>query len=214
MVNICFSTTNQLLSRVLRWVMSSSVSHALVTYRNPVFDRVMVLEAQGRGFVSIPWRRWRKKNRLVARYSLRLPDEKVMNGLRYLSGRLGDQYDMRALIGFLFRGIIGRNFLNSPRKLLCSEAVARFLEVSGVKLPRRAGDINPKELMCFAEDHPDIFCLEEHIDADAMEDGQEAAEKLVDPLPPSHAQLIWPPPLPTEPAATLTDDARGGLRIN
>lgn len=196
MVNICFSTTNKLFSRVLRWFMSSRVSHVLVTYHNPVFDRVMVLEAQGRGFVSVSWKRWRKKNRLIARYSLRLPDDRVRDGLRFLSSRLGDEFDTRALFGFLLRPYVRRNFLDSPKKLFCSEAVAEFLRVVGVKLPREPSAITPKELFYFVRDNPELFCLEEHTDRRQKQRELLAAASLEQPRPPSRAQVVEPPTPP------------------
>lgn len=198
MVNICFSTTDSLFSRILRWFMSSRISHALVTYHNPVFDRIMVLEARRQGFVSVPWKRWKKHNKLMARYSLRLPDDRLRDGLRYLSGRLGDQFDLRALFGFLFRGRWGRNLLNSPSRLFCSEAVAGFLQMAGVKLPRQPGDISPKELLEFAQDRPDIFCLEEHVDTREVARSQQVIEELEEVRPPSQAQFIWPPLAPLD----------------
>jgi hypothetical protein len=198
MVNICFSTTDSLFSRFLRWFMSSRISHALVTYHNPVFDRIMVLEARQQGFVSVPWKRWKRHNKLVARYSLRVPDERLRAGLHYLSGRLGDQFDVRALFGFLFRGRLGRNLLNSPSRLFCSEAVAGFLQVAGVELERRPGDISPKELLQFAQDNPEIFCLEEHLDDGEVARSRRMVEELDDVPPPSQAQFIWPPLAPLD----------------
>ena len=52
--------------------------------------------------------------------------------------------------------------------------------------------------MRFAHDHPEIFCLEEHIDQKQMQEGLEAAENLEDARPPSSAQLTLPPISPDD----------------
>ena len=120
-----------------------------------------MLEVQGRGFVMVPWSRWNKKNDLVCRYQLQLPEEDLRRALMKLANRLGDPYDTWSLVGFLFMifGGLKRNMTDSKDKLVCSELVAIFLEWAGIDF-EDIGKVTPRDLLNVAERHPEVFKLE------------------------------------------------------
>ncbi|MFW6067425.1 MAG: hypothetical protein ACOC97_03745 [Myxococcota bacterium] len=158
-INICFSTTDALLSRWIRFVTRSQVSHALITFRDQTLGRVLVMEATGRGLNVVPWRRWRQKNTLVARFRPTLPLEDQVRALHRMGHLLGSEYDTISLWGFACRRWQKRakNPLDDPTKLICSEAVARMLKIMGVKSFRRPGDWTPAEVYRFVRARPRLF---------------------------------------------------------
>src|SRR5262245_39945283 len=100
-VHIGFSTTGGWLSRVIRRVTGSPVSHSFVVYLSAVFGKDMVLEASGHGFRVMAWRRFDKENKLVAMYRLKVSDAVLHDALGKLAERLGDAYDTLSLFGYL-----------------------------------------------------------------------------------------------------------------
>lgn len=161
-VHVGFSTTGGLLSRIIRFLTGSRISHCIVVHRSDVFAQEMVLEASGHGFRLLSWRRWDKANRLIALYRLELPDDRVRPGLQLLADRLGDAFDRLSLIGFLLRvcfRLKGVPF-NSRQKLICSEALALFLIECGVPI-EDAGVLSPQDVFALVEHRKDIFTLVE-----------------------------------------------------
>ncbi len=178
-INVCFSTTGKLISRTIRAFTCSPVSHAVITFRSLTLDRVMVMQASGHGFEIVPWSRWAQANILVARFRMQVDDETQLVALRAIARRLGDGYDRRGLIGFVpilwYRFVDwitarwrvlrqGRgkkteswrprfhNWLDNPKRLFCSEAVAEFLRFAGfddeIEYP---SDWSPKNLLDLAK---------------------------------------------------------------
>jgi hypothetical protein len=148
-INVCFSTTDGLFSRIIRWFTKSKASHALITFRDETLDSVFVMEANGRGFMLVPWARWRKGNTLVVRYELAIPEGEQLSALRAVSASLGLEYDYVSLIGFLWRRFTKRmsNPFSSSKKLVCSEAVARFLYAAGFDKFDDAGSWTPEDML-------------------------------------------------------------------
>ena len=159
-VHVCFSTTDGLLSKIIRLATRARVSHCLITYRCPTFQKNMVLEVQGRGFVMTAWDGWEKKNKLMARYSISLPDAEIQPALASLADLLGAAYDRLSLFGHLLRivGRLKRNPIDSKERLVCSEAVALFLSWIGVSF-EHIGSVTPRKLVTVVEAQPELFEL-------------------------------------------------------
>lgn len=160
-INICFSTTDSWASGVIRWGTRSTVSHALVTYRSSTLGRVMVMEAVGRGFVMLPWRSWRQRNKLVARFAVRVPVAQQLAALHQVTTSLGAEYDSLSLLGFIFRRWRkrARNPLDNAGKLICSEVVAKLLKLAGLGGFEDPGQWTPADLLQAALSRPDDFQL-------------------------------------------------------
>lgn len=133
-INVCFSTTDRCFSRFLRWFTKSRVSHALVTFRDETLDKVLVMEATGKGFHLKPWASWKQHNTLVSRFELNLAPEVILQAIQKLTEELGAEYDLIGLFGFLLRRWRKRykNPLDDTGKMFCSEAVAKFLRYCGL----------------------------------------------------------------------------------
>ncbi len=135
-INICFSTQTGPLSRVIRWFTRSPVSHAMITFRDATLGKVMVMEATGRGFRMVPWAGWCLHNSMKARFALRVAEDVQLTALQNLAEKLGAEYDYISLLGFLWRRWRKRydNPLDDAKRLICSEAVATFLGLCGLKM--------------------------------------------------------------------------------
>ena len=152
-INVCLSTTDSVISRVIRWVTRATVSHAFITFRDDTLNQVFVMEANGRGFMLVPWKKWVRKNRMVVRYALATSEASQQGALQSLAKRLGDQYDYISLFGFVLRRFFKRmaNPLNDSKKLICSEAVAVFLHDVGLDEFQRAETFTPQDIYQVAE---------------------------------------------------------------
>ena len=111
------------------------------------------MEANGRGFMLIPWSKWKKDNKLIARYELSVSGDEQLVSLQSLAKSLGAEYDYVSLFGFIFRRFAKRmsNPLNDSKKLICSEAVAKFLHGAGLKGFRRAETFTPEDIYEIAQ---------------------------------------------------------------
>ena len=161
-INICFSTTEHLTSRLIRWVTGSRVSHALITYRDATLGKIMVLEATAKGFWPQPWARWKEQNTLVARFALTLPEDVQLRALRQLAELIGEGYDYGGAAGWvarLFRRV--ENPLDSKQRLFCSEAVALFLSYTQI-LPQKADPAlqSPEDLLKICTYSRNLVCAE------------------------------------------------------
>lgn len=127
-ITVGFSTTNKLISRLIRWVTRGKVSHAWIAFNDPTLNMRLVMQAEAWGFEVRPWRRWKRQNRLVAEF---VPKKDLTESLRWIARSLGVKYDWHsAFLAGLWRwlGVWIRGRFSSPRKLMCAEAVIRFLQ--------------------------------------------------------------------------------------
>jgi hypothetical protein len=146
-----FSTTNKFMSRVIRWITRGKASHSWVRYWDATLQQYMVLQAELRGYETIPWRRWLTKNLLVAAYAPREGLD-LLEGVRFISQYLGVDYDLRSAIWTGLKRWFKKRLrrpASSPSTLMCSEAVCRMLQNGQVSC---VADLNPelvspKELM-------------------------------------------------------------------
>lgn len=125
-----FSTTNLLVSRLIRWVTRSKCSHAWVSFYDTTLQQYMVMQAELHGYEVVPWKRWASKNKLVAAYT---PVEAVdlMPDVRFIGQYLGVDYDLRSAVWSGLKRWVRRRWrrpTTSPGSLMCSEAVCRLLQ--------------------------------------------------------------------------------------
>lgn len=132
-ITIGFSTTNKIMSRLIRFVSRGRVSHAWVSFTDPVLGLRLVMQAEAWGYEVRPWERWIRENKLVAEFSVK---SDLTASLRWLALSLGSKYDWRSafLTGVrLWFGRLWRGRFSSPGRLMCAEAVIRFLQHRGIR---------------------------------------------------------------------------------
>lgn len=123
-----FSTTNMIISRIVRWFTNSKCSHAFMVI--DLYDKPWVLESGYFGIVLLPLDKFAKANKIVALVPVDVPQINVVSAME----ELGDAYDFGGLVGAMFP-IVGRWFkarwnnpFNSSRAMFCSEFVVTALQ--------------------------------------------------------------------------------------
>jgi hypothetical protein len=150
-----FSTTNGWLSRLVRRMTRSRVSHAFLVYFDVDFERDMVMEAVGAGFRVVPLDKFARHNTIVRIFT---PRHRIEGGLKAAVDWLGDVYDAPGLFG-MFLLLLARslrirfrtgNLLGKSRALFCSEAVVRACRAAGYPgFPFDPETTTPEDLFAF-----------------------------------------------------------------
>jgi hypothetical protein len=154
-ITIGFSTTKKLSSRFIRWATNSSCSHTFIAFDDTALNMRMVMHAEAWGYELQPWRRWIRRNILVAEF---IPVGRSLDGaLHAIAKSLGVRFDVRSaiIIGikskltFWYKSRFSLDLNRSPWKLTCSEAVVRFLDYGGYSAARGLNPENtsPGELL-------------------------------------------------------------------
>ena len=132
-ITIGFSTTDKLISKIIRWITGSKISHAWIGYYDETLGQRMVLQAEAWGYETRPWTRWIKQNKWVAEFIVPGRD-KAKLALQNIATFLGVKYDYGAAFLLGFRRWFGRWIklpYRNPGKLMCTEAVVKFLKIGG-----------------------------------------------------------------------------------
>ena len=163
-ISICFSTTDNFISRVVRWFTLSDMSHCYITFRDRTLKRVMIMESDWGGFKIIPWDSPTIKGKeLLARYSINADVELQLQSIRELVEFLGTGYDYMTLLALAIRRI-RKGFerpLTSPTKLICSESVVKFINGCGVSDLQKPHTWTPQDVYAFIVEHPELFTKQE-----------------------------------------------------
>jgi hypothetical protein len=130
-IYVGFSTTNKIVSRVIRWFLRSTASHAWISFYDETLAIRFVLQAEAWGLELRPWCRWLKQNRLVALFAVHPTSlERVRQNLVQQSNRIGTEYDFTNAIRVGLARFIRRVFritvstpIATPHKVFCSEIV-------------------------------------------------------------------------------------------
>ena len=130
---ILFSTTTNLISRIIRWFTDSPVSHCSLLYFDVDFGQEMVLESTLEGVRIIPYEVFKQHNNIVRVF---IPETPLKQGFAKVGEKLGTFYDFAGLLGMLWV-LLGRWFKrkfknpwDNPQALFCSEFVAQVLRWS------------------------------------------------------------------------------------
>lgn len=157
MISIGFSTTNKIVSRLIRWLTKSTVSHSFI-----VFDwmgRKMVLEAGFSGVGIIPLNRFIADGNEIVEI-IDLPGVNLDDLLPALDD-MGEKYDFGGLLGGIFP-IIGKWFKqkwhnpwNNTKALFCSELIVTWLQSIGFEPASNlvAEDVSPDRLLKFLKEN-------------------------------------------------------------
>lgn len=164
-IRVGFSTTNTLLSKLIRWVTGGRASHAWISFYDPCIQQRLVIQAESWGLELRRWSIWSKENILVSEFVPNGPD--LTDSLIYLiDNYLNAKYDWKAslLLGVLnalkrwFSIKIKSRFTN-PKKLMCAEAVIRFLQHTDYKSMKNIDPeiTSPALLMKILQENKDEF---------------------------------------------------------
>ena len=151
-----FSTTNKLISRLIRWITRAEVSHTFLIVE--LYGQPWVAGAEFNGLVLMPVHKFQRNNTIKA--VCKVPEltdkhlEKVMDSI-------GEAYDYGGLIGGIFPQI-GRwlkqkwkNPWANPKAMICSEFVTMALQECKLKGAEGLDPVavTPQELKDFLTEH-------------------------------------------------------------
>jgi hypothetical protein len=131
-ITVGFSTTNKFMSRVIRWATGGRVSHAWISFYDKCLGTRFVLQAETWGYELRTWSRWNAENILVAEFK---PVGDLSGAMLWSLKSLGLRYDWTSAFFAGIRRWLGRwvrGKFSSPGRLMCAEAVIRFLSHGGV----------------------------------------------------------------------------------
>ena len=149
---IGFSTTNNVISRVIRWFTRSTTSHAWLAFTSQDMGMDIVLEAHFT-FRAVPYAWFKKRNRIVAEYEIPVGQAAIVKCASFL----GENYDYTGIVGGIIVSV-GRWFKHkwhnpwgNPKAQTCSEAVVRALQAAAYPGAEKlnAEDTSPQTLMEF-----------------------------------------------------------------
>ena len=155
-MEIVFSTGDSLLSRIIRWVTRSRVSH--VGIKTTLHGVPIVMHAALGGVQVTPWSRYIRENRIV--YRKEFPNPLQESNIRRATEAIGEKYDCIGLPGFLWVELCERfkirakNPLAVANAVVCSEYILSF-DPKGEIIPEWKGldpeGTTPEDLLVISE---------------------------------------------------------------
>jgi len=146
-ITIGFSTSNAIVSKVIRWFTKSKASHAYIAFDDRDLGRRIVMEASLYGYKLVQHEHWSKKNKVVKEFTCK---KRLTESLKYMAGELGKDYDFWSAFGLAARRWVGKWYKNpfrDPKKLHCSEAMVLFLQQAGLALDLDPESTTPEDLL-------------------------------------------------------------------
>lgn len=124
MVKVLFSTSNDLISKLIRWFTKGKVSHSAIETK--LAGVPIVMHAVAGGVKIVPKTKWLKDNTLVASFSTKA---NLDSGIIHSVHHLGDKYDYVGLFGMIWVIVarwLGKKIKNpwaSANAVICTEFV-------------------------------------------------------------------------------------------
>lgn len=156
MIHVGFSTTNQLISRIIRWFTKATVSHCFFVF--DLFGKGWVLQSDFFGVVILPLEKFQKSNTIIALAPIpELGEDDLARAMQ----ELGGAYDFGGLLGGIFP-IIGswfkrkwKNPWENPSALFCSEFIVVSLQEASFPGADQlvASETTPEDLKDFLTAH-------------------------------------------------------------
>jgi hypothetical protein len=163
-----FSTTNKIMSRIIRYLIGGGVSHAWVSFYDETLGIRLVLQAELHGLELRPWSRWLRENKLVAAFEPNRVKANLMYALRSRANGVGMAYDWWGAFKMGIQSWFRRWFKTSlfqpwrtPLKVCCSEEVVEILQAASVASMAGCNPdgIDPKTLLDTIRKSDDFFSV-------------------------------------------------------
>jgi len=156
---IGFSTSKSILSRLIRWITKSKVSHTYLRLNIKGHD--MVLHSNQHGVNFDQWEDFKANFEIVAEFELNIANEQESNAWNYAIAQLDKPYDFLAITGFLWVLLNKRikrkvsNPFPNRSAYFCSELVIESLKAADFE---RANELDreltsPEDLIKFLSSH-------------------------------------------------------------
>lgn len=157
MIKLGFSTTNKILSRLVRWFTKSKVSHCFVIFE--WLGEEWVLESEWAGIQIVPMSSFMARQNIIVE-TIELPDV-TMEDLKPALKDAGVPYDYSGLFGSIFP-IIGHWFKmrwsnpwNNSKAMFCSEFIVKWFQEMGFEPANNLvpEDTTPDQLLKVLMEH-------------------------------------------------------------
>lgn len=163
MIKLVFTARPNWISRFIRWITKSPVSHVFIEYESKTFGGKWALEAWVPSVRSIPSHL--AKENVYEEKTLLHKSFDVPTALMELGKYVGAPYDYKSVLMFIpmiiFKKIVAkwRHPLVTNKSQFCSELTARFLML--LKLPGteewEPECITPYDIKKYTDKHPEFF---------------------------------------------------------
>ncbi len=127
-----FSTTNSLVSRVIRWFVKDKVSHTYIKFYDEFLGAWLIMHADWPGVIIEDAELFEIHNTVIEEYEI--DDPRLKATLRKNLRHLRKKYDYWNTIGWAWVITFKRwskkkfrNLMDDPKKLMCTDFVARFI---------------------------------------------------------------------------------------
>lgn len=159
-MRIGFSTSNSVISKIIRKLTKSKVSHAYIKCQIEKYD--VVLHANAHGVEFDKYDDFDRKFKIVYEYDLALTDEQERKFMEYAIRQLDRPYDFLGVAGFLWvltNRSLGRKVKNPFRNrssYYCSELILASLQAAGFDGADQLDKdlVTPEDLVVFLDNHP------------------------------------------------------------
>lgn len=159
-IKICLSTTDLLLSKLIRFFQGSEFSHSFVEWNNAWYDSELIYEAKGLSSYIIN-KKYLSGN-TIYEFEADVTDEKYYEIMKYIHGDVGVEYAWKEMIGYAVKrifSIVGIKIKNPfPQKgRVCSESCGDIaVRFFGVSPDIGYDDMDLNWLFEKLKDHPDF----------------------------------------------------------
>jgi hypothetical protein len=159
-VIIGFSSTDAIISRIIKWFTRSKASHAYVLFE--VAGEQLVIHSTEKGINCDCYRKFVKENKIVAEYKLLIDKDSDRRALAQAICMLDKPYDFLSVLGFgwvIFNRVIGRRIKNPfPNRSAyhCSEFALTMLRKAKLQdLEHLSRELTaPEDLIHALDVHP------------------------------------------------------------
>jgi hypothetical protein len=134
-LTVGFSRSPRLLSKIIRWVEGSEVSHVYIKFRSDFLERDIIYEASGTEVKFVNEFTFLKRSEVIAEFDLSIPVQEYRRAVQYAMDQVGKPYGFLSLIGLGLVKVANKFgyrtknvFKDGNRAYICSELTAEVLE--------------------------------------------------------------------------------------
>ncbi len=141
MISVVFTTSNSLISRLIRWYLGTPYSHVALIVESESIGRSLVYEANWSGVVFKNMPTWAKKNEVIYCHDIDISKRRLSELFTFCIDNLGKKYGYVTLLSILFKGKG-----DGDRTFICSELLYRALEDEMKHVHKRSDLVTPKDI--------------------------------------------------------------------
>jgi len=155
-ITVGFSTSSDWISRAIRWITRSRVSHAWLCLE--WYGMLFIIHATVGGVKVTPRSKWESgHNKIVGEFR---PKADVTEGVKHALSFLDEEYDYVGILGYIFVVFWKRwfnkkikNILARPNAMVCSEFLVHLADKGGIPEWRELDPerTTPKDLLEICE---------------------------------------------------------------